>query len=26
LFRDVVPGDDPGASDGVFAKFHDVEG
>ena len=26
LFRDIVSGDDPGASDGVFAKFHDAEG
>ena len=26
LFRDIVSGDDPGASDGVFAKFHGVEG
>jgi hypothetical protein len=26
LFRDIVSRDDPGASDGVFAKFHDAEG
>ena len=26
LFRDIVSRDNPGASDGVFAKFHDAEG